>query len=137
MLGVLSGYWIFSAFIKPEQPQSLDWLQVYYWLAAFALFVALIVVKAPIKKPQQENNSNTALQDFTRMLKLTYQPLVLIFVLSIFLYVLVEQGIGTWLPTFNREVLNLPVDISVQLTSIFAACVSRWPFVGRTNPQAP
>jgi len=38
--------------------------------------------------------------------------------------VLVEQGIGSWLPTFNREVLGLPVDISIQLTSIFAAMIA-------------
>ena len=55
------------------------------------------------------------------MLKLVYQPLVLVFVLSIFLYVLIEQGIGTWLPTFNREVLGLNIEVSVQMTSIFAA----------------
>ena len=46
------------------------------------------------------------------------------FVISVFLYVLVEQGIGSWLPTFNREVLGLPVDISIQLTSIFAAMIA-------------
>ena len=51
------------------------------------------------------------------MLKLTYQPLVLIFIIA-FLYVLIEQGVGTWLPTFNNQVLQLPVAISIQLASI-------------------
>lgn len=33
-------------------------------------------------------------------------------------------GIGTWLPTFNNQVLNLPSAISVQVTSIFALCLA-------------
>lgn len=124
MIGVLSGYWIFSAFIDPQQPASLSWLNVYYWLAGICLFAALIVMQAPIQKPELDPAHVNAWQDFVDMLKLTYQPLVLIFVLSIFLYVLIEQGIGTWLPTFNREVLKLPVDISVQITSVFAASLA-------------
>jgi fucose permease len=39
---------------------------------------------------------------------------------AMFLYVLIEQGIGTWLPTFNSEVLRLPASIAVQITSLFA-----------------
>ncbi|MEI8640388.1 hypothetical protein P4S68_02160 [Pseudoalteromonas sp. Hal099] len=45
-LGVLSGYWIFTAFI--DQSQSNAWLNVYYALAALALIVLLSVVVAPI-----------------------------------------------------------------------------------------
>ena len=55
---------------------------------------------------------------------MSYQRLVLIFVISVFLYVLIEQGIGTWLPTFNSEVLGLPANISVQMTSVFAASLA-------------
>jgi len=63
-------------------------------------------------------------QDFIAMLQLVYKPLVFVFVLSAFLYVLIEQGIGSWLPTFNNEVLALPNQLSVQLTSIFAASLA-------------
>jgi fucose permease len=63
-------------------------------------------------------------QDFVAMLRLVYKPLVFVFVLSAFLYVLIEQGIGSWLPTFNNEVLQLPNQLSVQLTSIFAASLA-------------
>ena len=37
---------------------------------------------------------------------------------------MIEQGIGSWLPTFNNEVLHLPVDISVQITSLFALSIA-------------
>ncbi|TMO78678.1 MFS transporter [Pseudoalteromonas sp. S3776] len=122
MVGVLSGYWIFTAFINPGEPSA--WLNVYYALAALTLVVILSVIAAPIKPALQSNKSSSSLSDFIAMLKLTYQPLVLIFITSAFLYVLIEQGVGTWLPTFNNQVLQLPVAISIQLASIFAAALA-------------
>ncbi len=41
------------------------------------------------------------------MIKLIALPLVIFFVLSAFLFVMVEQGIMTWLPRFNHHVLAL------------------------------
>jgi fucose permease len=66
------------------------------------------------------------------MLKLAYKPLVLVFIFSIFLYVLIEQGIGSWLPTFNNEVIGLPTQVSIQITSIFAIALA----VGRLTAGA-
>ncbi|MCK8108337.1 MFS transporter [Pseudoalteromonas sp. 2CM41L] len=122
MVGVLSGYWIFTAFIDPSQSNA--WLNVYYALAALTLIVLLSVVIAPIAPAIDKNKTDSSLNDFIAMLKLTYQPLVLIFIISAFLYVLIEQGVGTWLPTFNNQVLQLPVAISIQLASIFAAALA-------------
>ncbi|WP_018984167.1 MFS transporter [Salinimonas chungwhensis] len=132
MLGVLSGYWIFSAFIDPENSADPSWLNVYYLLAAMSAVVMLIVAWAPISPPQKNTDGETPLQSFMAMIRLAYQPLVLIFIFSIFLYVLIEQGIGSWLPTFNREVLGLPVDISIQITSLFAVSLA----VGRLTAGA-
>ncbi len=122
MVGVLSGYWIFTAFINPGEPSA--WLNVYYALAALTLVVIVSVIAAPIKPALQSDKSSSSLSDFVAMLKLTYQPLVVIFIISAFLYVLIEQGVGTWLPTFNNQVLQLPVAISIQLASIFAAALA-------------
>jgi fucose permease len=58
------------------------------------------------------------------MLRLFMRPLVCVFVLTAFLYVLVEQAVGTWLPTFNNEILKLPTAMSVQAASIYAACLA-------------
>ena len=122
MVGVLSGYWVFTAFIDPVDSNA--WLNVYYLLAALTLLVVVSVVIAPIKPAIKGQKSNSGWNDFIAMLKLTYQPLVLIFIISAFLYVLIEQGVGTWLPTFNNQVLQLPVAISIQLASIFAAALA-------------
>lgn len=124
MLGVLSGYWIFALFIDAKNPQSSHWLNVYYLLAVIVAVAFISVTAAPIKSPEIKANQQSQLHDFIDMLKLTYQPLVLIFVVSAFMYVLIEQGVGTWLPTFNNQVLKLPVDVSIQLASLFAAALA-------------
>jgi fucose permease len=124
MLGVLSGYWIFTAFIDPNDVASLQWLNVYYLLAALSVATMILVLIAPIERELHSEQQASLSSEFLSMLKLVYQPLVLIFVLSVFLYVLIEQGIGSWLPTFNKEVLGLPVHISIQITSVFAVSLA-------------
>ncbi|MDP4985174.1 MFS transporter [Pseudoalteromonas tunicata] len=124
MLGVLSGYWVFSGFIDNTDAHSKTWLDVYYLLAAFVGVAFLAVLVAPIKAQNAGQLPHNQWQAFIEMLKLTYKPLVIIFIISAFLYVLIEQGVGTWLPTFNNQVLKLPVDISIQLASVFAASLA-------------
>ena len=124
MLGSLSGYWIFSFYVSPTADKSLDWLNVYYLLTGLIAVAFLLVVFSSINNTPSVAENTTFLNDFIQMIKMSYQPLVLIFVISIFLYVLIEQGIGTWLPTFNNEVLGLPSDVSIQMTSIFAAALA-------------
>ncbi len=124
MLGVLSGYWVFSWFIDSSNAQNTAWLNVYYLLAVLAGMAFITVLIAPIKVPKKATLRTSQLAAFIDMLTLTYKPLVVIFIISAFLYVLIEQGVGTWLPTFNNQVLKLPVDISIQLASVFAAALA-------------
>ncbi len=123
MLGVLSGYWIFAYFMDPLQPASAGWLEVYWWLAALAAINLLLLLSTPFPRLVLPPVTHAA-EDFFDMLRLVYRPLVFVFVMSAFLYVLMEQGIGSWLPTFNNQVLGLPNQLSVQLTSIFAASLA-------------
>lgn len=133
MVGVLAGYWLFSMFIDSSDPKSQSWLQVYWWLAALCGLNFLLLLVTPFDESQaHENKGSNLAQDFVDMLKLVTKPMVYIFVISAFLYVLIEQGIGTWLPTFNNEILKLPSAMSVQATSIFAACLA----IGRLSAGA-
>ena len=56
---------------------------------------------------------------WAEMARLAVLPASVAVLAALFLYVLVEQSVGTWLPTFNNEVLRLPPAMSVQLASIF------------------
>jgi fucose permease len=122
MLGVLSGYWIFSAFIDAGNPASPRWLGIYWWLAGACALTVLLLLVSPFDESaaRDTGHATTPRQDFAAMLALAAKSLTLVFILSVFLYVLIEQGIGSWLPTFNRELLGLSAPMSVQAASIFA-----------------
>ncbi|HSG64906.1 MAG TPA: MFS transporter [Gammaproteobacteria bacterium] len=125
MVGVVAGYFIFSAFVDDSDPASIAWLDVYYLLAAMVAvaFVLLSVAKLDESSVQARPDAST-LRDFVEMMALAARPLVLIFVASAFLYVLIEQSIMTWLPTFNSRILNLSASLSIQMASILAAATA-------------
>jgi MFS transporter, FHS family, glucose/mannose:H+ symporter len=122
MIGILTGNFIFGAFVDDNNPQSTAWLQVYYILAAISAVAFLLLLSADLDETKVKIEASSSIKnDFAAMLKLAVLPLVIVFILSIFLYVLIEQSISTWLPTFNNEVLKLPTSLSIQISSILAA----------------
>ena len=48
------------------------------------------------------------------------KKIVLVFIFCAFFYVLIEQSIMRWLPTYNNKVLLLPAALSIQMSSILA-----------------
>ena len=125
MVGVLSGYFVFSYFVDDLDPGSTSWLDVYYTLAglSFAAFVLLLFARLDESAAQAEESIPLA-REFVDMLVLCVRPLVLIFVVSAFLYVLIEQSIMSWLPTFNSRILHLSTSLSIQMASILAAATA-------------
>lgn len=124
MVGVLSGYWIFGAFISHDNPGDPVWLDVYWLLSAIAATVLLLLATSSLDESAAQIDRGSPARDFAAMVSLLLQPLVIIFVISAFLYVLIEQAIGTWLPTFNNQILHLPAAMSVQAASLFAAALA-------------
>lgn len=119
MIGVLVGGVLFGSFVDAADPKSQNWLNVYWILAGLSLFSMLVFAVTPIDEHEGHKRApTTAGEDFLGMLRLMTLPLAYVFVLSVFLYVLIEQGIGTWLPTFNKEVLMMPSDMSIQTGAV-------------------
>ncbi len=121
MVGVLAGGWIFSAFIDSAAPANPSWLNVYWLLAGLcALVIVLLATSQLDESAAHTERTNSMRGSLLEMLQLFLRPLVYVFLISAFLYVLIEQSFGTWLPTFNNEVLKLPNAMSVQVASILA-----------------
>ncbi len=130
MVGILTGYFIFSAFVDDQHPQSTSWLKVYYLLAGIVAIAFLLLLSSPldessVKKTDKEPLSN----EFKHMLELILLPIVIVFVASAFVYVLIEQSIMSWLPTYNSKVLHLPQTLSIQMASILAAATAIGRFI--------
>jgi len=130
MIGILTGYFIFSAFVDNKDPASTSWLKVYYLLAGISTVAFLLLLSAPLDESSvKATESKPLFKDFAEMFKLAIRPLVLIFVVSAFFYVLIEQSIMSWLPTFNSQVLHLSTTLSIQMASILAASTALGRFI--------
>ena len=117
MFGIALAYFLFPAFNTEGQPNA--WLNVYWLLAGLSTLSFLFLFFAKFDEGHEIPGANLV-DDFLQMIKLIFRLLVLVFVISAFLFVMIEQGIMTWLPTFNDRVLNLPENISIMMASILA-----------------
>ncbi|WP_346949708.1 MFS transporter [Dyella sp.] len=125
MLGVLLSGWIFSAFIDHADPANPVWFRVYWLLAVLCVLVFVLLAGTRLDESAAHGGGVQSLGgSAAAMFKLMLRPLVNVFLISAFLYVLIEQSFGTWLPTFNNEILHLPNAMSIQLASILAGCTA-------------
>ncbi|HEY5690327.1 MAG TPA: MFS transporter [Cyclobacteriaceae bacterium] len=122
MVGILTGYFIFSLFMNDADPGSTAWFKVYYLLATLTLIAFLLLLSTSLDESAVERTEQRPIvKEFIDMIKLAIKPLVLVFIVSAFVYVLIEQSIMSWLPTFNSKVLKLPTSLSIEMASILAA----------------
>jgi len=115
MFGITFGYFLFPMFNDEANPGG--WINVYLLLALLSALSFLFLFFSGNASNEEIVGSNLK-EDFAHMMKLMTKLLVVVFVFSAFLFVMVEQGIMTWLPTFNERVLDLPENLAIMMTSI-------------------
>jgi fucose permease len=121
MVGIALAYFLFPAFNSDTNPDA--WLNV-YWLLAGISVISIVFLFLAKFDDQAEIPGINILDDFRQMLKLLLKLLTVVFVISAFLFVMIEQGIMSWLPTFNSKVLHLPQNISIMMASILAVTLA-------------
>ncbi|RZJ52492.1 MAG: MFS transporter [Flavobacterium sp.] len=117
MIGIALAYFLFPAFNNENDPNS--WLNVYWFLAGLSIVSFLFLFFTKFEETEVTAGASFT-DDFLQMFKLIAKVLTVIFVISVFLFVMIEQGILSWLPTFNTKVLHLPENISIMMASILA-----------------
>ncbi len=117
MFGIALAYFLFPAFNTEGEPNA--WLNVYWLLASLSMLSFLFLLKADFNEGGEVPGANIK-EDFAQMFRLIAKVLVIVFVVSAFLFVMIEQGIMTWLPTFNERVLELPENVAIMMASILA-----------------
>jgi FHS family glucose/mannose:H+ symporter-like MFS transporter len=124
-VGIVVSYFIFPLFIDKNNPGSTSWLNVYYLLGGISLTALLLLFSSSLdESASKTSESKNLLNDIAEMLRLFVVPLVLIFLLCAFFYVLLEQSIMSWLPTFNNDVLKLNEVLSIRMASILSAAIA-------------
>lgn len=131
MVGIFAGYFLFSTFVDDSDPLNRAWLQVYYLLGGIVAVAFLLLFTAPLDESAARSDTPRSLtEEFGQMFRLALLPLALVFVFCAFFYVLIEQSIMSWLPTYNQEVLRLPTSLSIQMASILAGSTALGRFWG-------
>ncbi len=124
-VGIVVSYFIFPLFVDKNNPASTSWLNVYYLLGGISLAAFFLLLSAPLdESASKTTNTENLINDFGKMFRLFVVPLVLIFLLCAFFYVLLEQSIMSWLPTFNNDVLKLNEVLSIRMASILSAAIA-------------
>jgi fucose permease len=121
MIGIALAYFLFPAFNDEADPNS--WLNVYLFLALLTTVSFALLFFTNIESAS-ESSGTSLVDDFMQMFGLMTKLLVLVFIISAFLFVMIEQGIMSWLPTFNDRVLHLSENTSIMMASILAISLS-------------
>ncbi len=115
MIGIAAGFVAFPLFYSDNDPDA--WLRIYLVLAGLVAASFLFLLFADFTLKYEIPGVNIK-DDFIEMILLLKRPLVLVFAVTAFMYVMTEQGIMSWLPTFNQKILHLP-----EKTSVFMAVI--------------
>ncbi|MGI8580713.1 MAG: MFS transporter [Chitinophagaceae bacterium] len=121
MIGIAAGFIMFPLFYSDVNPDA--WLRIYLVLALLVAvsFFILLFSDFTVK---YEIPGTSVTGDFVQMIKLLKRPLVIVFALAAFMYVMTEQGIMSWLPTFNEKVLHLQEKASVFMAVILMLSIA-------------
>lgn len=130
MGGVLLGNIIFSLFIDDNNPKSTNWLSMYWLMGGLSLLAFLVLYFSKLDETEARIKQREFKEDFKEMMLLIIKPLTVVFVLSIFLYVLTEQSFQTWFPTFYTDIINAPASMAIQAGAILGGAFMIGRFLG-------
>jgi MFS transporter, FHS family, glucose/mannose:H+ symporter len=121
MIGIAAGFVVFPLFYSDTNPDA--WLRIYL-LLALLIGISFFILLFSDFKIKYEIPGSSVSDDFKEMIKLLKRPLVFVFAIAAFMYVMMEQGIMSWLPTFNEKVLHLPEKTSVYMAIILMLSIA-------------
>jgi len=126
MVGIASAYFLFPAFFSDTDPNA--WLNVYPVLCIIIAVSFVLLLFSKINAPIETSGKNLK-EDLLNSAKLMTLPLVLVFIFSAFFFVMIEQGIMTWLPRFNEKIFSFSESLSVNMAAILAISLALGRFI--------
>ena len=122
MIGIAFAFVGFPLFYSDTDPRA--WLNIYLVIAGLIAASFLFLLSSDFKSLHYQMPGMSLKDDFTQMIGLLKRPVVLVFAIAAFMYVMTEQGIMSWLPTFNEKVLHLPERMSVFMAVILMLSIA-------------
>ena len=116
-IGSLTGPIIFSFMIGFSK-----WTDTYWIIAVLTTLALLLMYFTGLDESSVKSHSEKT--NILSMIKLLKESAVWVFVICAFLYVMIEQSLNTWLPTFNKEIFSLSEARTAALLAIFPASIA-------------
>ena len=126
MVGIIFMYVVFPLFYDDHDPNA--WLRGYLLMAAIVAVAFLIILFSKFNLDVEQKRTSIK-EDVNAMFRLFKSPMIYIFAIFAFFYVMTEQGIMTWLPTFNKETLNISPQLATQMAVILMASFALGRFI--------
>jgi len=124
-IGIVLSYFLFPLFIDKNNPGSASWRNVYFLLGGISSLAFLLLLFSRLDESASKLEKEKSIFDgIETNFKFIVTPVVGIFIVCAFLYVLLEQSIMSWLPTFNNNVLKLNEVLSIRMASILAGSMA-------------
>ncbi len=99
-----------------------NWLWTYWLVAGLAGLALALWLVTPLPEPEPvSRQGGSAMGDVRTLLG---RGSVRLFLVGAAVYVMIEQSLGTWLPTFNTEVFQLPPEEVARLLSLYFGSVA-------------
>ena len=115
MIGIIFMYIVFPLFFDEHDENA--WLRGYLLMSVIIAISFFIILFSKFDIEVKQSGKSLK-EDLNIMFKLFLNPLIWTFAIFAFFYVMTEQGIMTWLPTFNKETLNLVPKLATQMAVI-------------------
>jgi fucose permease len=116
-VGAMSGPLVFAFMINFSR-----WTDT-YWLLATLILIALVLMWFT-QLDEHEIEEHAAETGFVEMLKLLKRPIVWTFVVCAWLYVMIEQSFGTWMPRFNEQIFGLSAALASGFMSFYFGSIA-------------
>lgn len=116
-VGAMSGPLVFAFMINFSR-----WTDT-YWLLAALILIALVLMWFT-KLDEHEIDEHAAETGLLEMLKLLKRPIVWTFVVCAWLYVMIEQSFGTWMPRFNEQIFGLSAALAAGFMSFYFGSIA-------------
>ena len=126
MMNRLEGIYQVGALVAPVVFAQMiargNWINTYWFVSALALLAFLLWMVTPLTPPEPEEDKPAAVKSsggLADVKLLIRRPVVQVFLLCAAVYVMIEQSIGTWLPSFNRDVLGFDPEKAALMLSVY------------------
>lgn len=124
-VGIVLSYFLFPLFVNKSNPGDPSWRNVYFLLGGISFLAFILLFISPLDESAAKFEKQEGVAtDLGKIFSLMLSPVVAVFIVCAFLYVLLEQSIMSWLPTFNNNVLKLDEVLSIRMASILAASMA-------------